>query len=233
MFQPIVALADGRVSGYEALMRWRHPQRGMLAPGEFLSIAEESGLAEAMDWQVYELVFAQGWALVENGGYLSINVGARHFRSAAFVPDLLQLMQRYEFDADKLRVEVTERTLLDDPEQARTQMKALREAGIGLALDDFGTGYSSLSYLHEFPLNALKIDRSFVLALDAESRKNAQAVLQAICTLGHSLEMEVIAEGIETVHQQETLQALGCALGQGYLYSRPKPLHELIDTRRL
>jgi len=233
VFQPIVALADGRISGYEALMRWRHPQRGMLAPGEFLSIAEESGLAEAMDWQVYELVFAQGWALVENGGYLSLNVGARHFRSPAFVPDLLQLMQRYEFAADKLRVEVTERTLLDDPEQARTQMRALREAGIGLALDDFGTGYSSLSYLHAFPLNALKIDRSFVLALDAESRKNAQAVLQAICTLGHSLEMEVIAEGIETVHQQETLQALGCELGQGYLYSRPKPLHELIDTRRL
>jgi diguanylate cyclase (GGDEF)-like protein len=233
VFQPIVQLDGGAVTGYEALMRWRHPHRDLLAPAEFLAIAEESGLAEAMDWQVYELVFAQGWALVERGGYLSINVGARHFRSNRFVPDLLQLMERYEFSPALLRVEVTERTLLDDPDQAGAQMRALREAGVGLALDDFGTGYSSLSYLHQFPLSALKVDRSFILALDAESRNNAQAVLRAICTLGRSLGMEVIAEGIETTHQLETVRLLGCELGQGFLFSQPKPLAELVDVGRL
>ena len=229
VYQPIVELADGTGNGFEALMRWRHPQRGLLTPGDFLAIAEESGLAEAMDWQVYELVFAQGAALVERGGYLSINVGARHFRSTRFVPDLLQLMGRYDFPPQTLRVEVTERTLLEDPEQARNQMQALREAGVRLALDDFGTGYSSLSYLHQFPLAALKVDRSFILALEADSRHSAQAVLRAICTLGRSLQMEVIAEGVETRHQLDTLRALGCEIGQGYLFARPKPLAELLE----
>ncbi len=228
VFQPIVTLDGRRVSGYEALMRWRHPQLGLLTPADFLGIAEESGLAEAMDWQVYEQVLAQGARLVAEGGYLSINVGARHFRSASFVPDLLAMIQRHGFSPRHLRVEVTERTLLDDPEQARVQMVALRDAGIGIALDDFGTGYSSLSYLHQFPLDALKVDRSFVLALDAESRRNAQAVLRAICTLGLSLGMEVIAEGIETQEQLEILRSLGCTLGQGFLFSLPKPLAELL-----
>jgi diguanylate cyclase (GGDEF)-like protein len=228
-FQPIVMLADGRILGYEALMRWRHPQHGLLAPEDFLAIAEESGLSEAMDWQVYELVFAQGGGLVENGRYLSINVGARHFRSARFVPELLQLMARYDFAPERLRVEVTERTLLEDPDQARLLMQALREAGIQLALDDFGTGYSSLSYLHQFPLTALKVDRSFVLALDTESRSNAQAVMRAICSLGTSLGMEVIAEGIETTHQLETVRQLGCTLGQGYLFARPMQLPGVVE----
>jgi diguanylate cyclase (GGDEF)-like protein len=231
VYQPIVVLDGGAVNGYEALMRWRHPQRGLLAPPEFLAIAEESGLAEAMDWQVYELVFAQAAALVSRGGYLSINVGARHFRSNRFVPDLLQLTERYEFAPESLRVEVTERTLLEDPELARTQMQALRRAGVYLALDDFGTGYSSLSYLHQFPLTGLKVDRSFVLALEGDSRRSAHAVLRAICTLGRSLDMEVIAEGVETELQRDTLRGLGCDLGQGYLYSRPKPLAELLESR--
>jgi diguanylate cyclase (GGDEF)-like protein len=232
VFQPIVSLDDGGVVGYEALMRWRHPQRGLLAPEEFLAVAEESGLAEAMDWQVYELVFGQAWALVASGAYLSINVGARHFRSPRFVPDLLQMLQRYEFQPTALRIEVTERTLLEDPDLARSQMHALREAGIRLALDDFGTGYSSLSYLHQFPLSGLKVDRSFVLALDTESSSNALAVLRAVCTLGRALEMEVIAEGIETPHQLERLRALGCSFGQGFLFSQPRPLAELVGVSR-
>jgi diguanylate cyclase (GGDEF)-like protein len=232
VYQPIVALDDGSVCGYEALMRWRRPQHGLVDPAQFLAIAEESGMVEAMDWQVYELVFAQGWALVErDGGYLSINVGARHFRSNRFVPDLLQLMLRYEFPPQKLRVEVTERTLLEDPEQARAQMQALRDAGVRLALDDFGTGYSSLSYLHQFPLAALKVDRSFILALEGDSRHSAEAVLKAICTLGRSLQMEVIAEGVETRQQLEALRQLGCGFGQGYLYARPTELADLLAER--
>ncbi len=228
LFQPILALDGGHVIGYEALVRWRHPQGGLLAPADFLSIAEESGLAEAIDWQVYELVLAQGWALRESGAYVSINVGARHFRSARFVPDLLRLVERYEFPPSQLCVEITERTLLEDPDQARELMRELRGSGMRLALDDFGTGFSSLSYLHQFPLDVLKVDRAFVVALSADSGRNAQAVLRAICSLGRSLGMHVVAEGIETQRQLETLRLLGCDYGQGFLFSKPRPLQDLL-----
>ena len=231
VFQPIVQLESGQVVGYEALMRWRHPQQGMLAPGEFLGIAEESGLAEAMDWQVFELVMAQAWVLVETGGYVTINVGGRHFRSPGFVEQLLRLLQRYEFDAGHLRLEVTERILIEEPDKVRTMMQALAAAGIRLALDDFGTGYSSLSYLHQFPLHTLKVDRSFIAALDADSGGSAQAVLRAVCSLGQSLGMEVIAEGIENPVQLQLVREMGCELGQGFLFARPQPLHSLLQQR--
>ncbi len=230
-FQPILALDGGRVVGYEALVRWRLPKGQLMLPGEFLPIAEESGLAEAIDWQVYELVLAQGWALRDSGAYISINVGARHFRSPRFVPDLLRLIERYEFPPSQLCVEVTEITLLEDPAQARELMRELRACGVRLALDDFGTGYSSLSYLHQFPLDVLKVDRSFVVALSAESGSNAQAVLRAICSLGRSLGMHVVAEGIETQRQLETLRLLGCDYGQGFLFSRPRPLDDLLSGK--
>ena len=231
VFQPIMALDGGTIVGYEALMRWRHPQRGLLAPGEFLATAEETGLSEAMDWQVFELVFAQAWALVESGGYVTINVGGRHFRNPGFVDQLLRLLGRYEFAADHLRVEVTERILIEEPDKVRTMMQELSAAGIRLALDDFGTGYSSLSYLHQFPLHALKVDRSFISALDAESRGSAEAVLRAVCLLGRSLGMDVIAEGIETQRQLDSVRQLGCEFGQGYLFSRPLPLNTLLQQR--
>jgi len=230
LFQPILALDGLRTVGYEALVRWRLPTGEILLPNAFLPIAEESGLAEAIDWQVYELVLAQGWALRESGAYVSINVGARHFRSPRFVPDLLRLLERYEFAPSQLCVEVTELTLLEDPTSARELMRDLRASGVRLALDDFGTGYSSLSYLHQFPLDVLKVDRSFVVALSAESGSNAQAVLRAICTLGRSLGLHVVAEGIETQRQLETLRLLGCDYGQGFMFSIPRPLAELITS---
>ncbi|MBD8524981.1 GGDEF domain-containing protein [Pseudomarimonas arenosa] len=231
VFQPIYRIENGEVVGYEALIRWRHPERGQLLPEEFLSTAEETGLLEAMDWQVYELVFAQAWVLVKDGGYVTINVGGRHFRSARFVDRLLQLMARYEFHAEHLRVEVTERILIEEPEKVREMMLELKAAGVRLALDDFGTGYSSLSYLHQFPLHALKIDRSFVTALHTGSGGNAIAVLRAICTLGRSLDLEVIAEGLETESQLDVVRSLGCQYGQGYLYATPQPVHALLAQR--
>jgi len=229
VFQPIMTLDDGATVGYEALMRWRHPQRDRLVgPTEFLSVAEDSGLAEAMDWQIYELVFAQARRLAELGRYVSINVGGRHFRNANFVTDLLRVLERHAFAPECLRIEVTERVLLEDPEQVLRMMQTLRSAGIRLALDDFGTGYSSLSYLHQFPLHALKVDRSFVTALDSTAPGNAEAVLRAICTLGRSLGMDVIAEGIETERQLERVRLLGCGYGQGFLLARPQPLAALL-----
>ena len=222
-YQAIVEMPGGRLLGYEALLRWRQPGVGTLLPGEFLELAEESGLVEAIDWQIYELVCAQAHALLERGGFVSINVGARHFHGPAFVERLLALAARYELDPARLRVEVTERTLLEDPPQVLQTLHALREAGIRIALDDFGTGYSSLSYLHRFPLHVLKIDRSFVSELGPDSPATTVAVLRAICSLAETLGLELIAEGIETELQRDLLLGLGCRFGQGYLFARPQP----------
>ena len=224
VFQPILDLESGTVAGYEALLRWRHPQRGLLAPSDFLGQAEESGLLEAIDWQIYELVFAQAWQLVAEGGYVSINVGARHLRSAQFVPEIARLLARYELPPQRLRIEVTERSLFEQPELARELFRELRALGVSLALDDFGTGYSSLSYLHQFPLQVLKIDRSFVEAADEAEPGNALAVLRAICALGSSLGMEVVAEGIESEAQLARVRELGCRYGQGFLLGLPQPV---------
>jgi diguanylate cyclase (GGDEF)-like protein len=227
VFQPILALGDGRVVGYEALLRWRHPLQGLVAPGEFLAQAEESGLAEAIDWQVYESAFAQAHGLLAPDGYIGINVGARHLRSPMFVDDLLRQLERYELSPRQLRIEITERALLEDPDQVRGLMQELGELGVRIALDDFGTGYSSLSYLHRFPLHALKIDRSFVSPIGSVSPGNALTVLRAIHALGTSLGLEIIAEGIETPEQLQALRELGCAYGQGFLLARPQPAASL------
>lgn len=229
-YQGIVDIVSGEVKGFEALLRWRQPGGAVRLPGEFLELAEESGLAESIDWQIYELVFAQAHLLLGNGGFVSVNVGARHFHSPLFIERLLALLQRYEMPATQLRIEVTERTLLEDPPQVLQTLNTLRERGIKVALDDFGTGYSSLSYLHRFPLHALKIDRSFVCDLGPDSPASTLAVLRAITSLARSLDLEVIAEGIETEVQREVLTSLGCRLGQGFLFSRPLPHTMLLSN---
>lgn len=140
-------------------------------------------------------------------------------------------LQRFGLRPEQLRIEVTERTLLEDPLQVRDMLNQFDDLGVSLALDDFGTGYSSLSYLHQFPLHAIKLDRSFVSALGDDERGSAEAVLRAVCSLGHSLGMEVIAEGIETDAQRRALIALGCEFGQGFLMARPQPLGEVLAAR--
>ncbi len=227
VFQPILSLRDHRIVGYEALLRWRHPLQGLVAPAEFLTQAEESGLSEAIDWQVYELAFAQSHGLIGPDTYIGINVGARHLRSPMFVDDLMRQLHRYEVPPTQLRIEITERALLEDPAQARAMMEELGRLGVKVALDDFGTGYSSLSYLHQFPLHALKIDRSFVAPLGTEAPGNAFTVLRAIHALGTSLGLEIIAEGIETPAQLELLGGLGSLYGQGFLLARPQPASAL------
>jgi diguanylate cyclase (GGDEF)-like protein len=227
VFQPILSLADGRVVGYEALLRWRHPLQGLVAPGEFLAQAEESGLAEAIDWQVYESAFAQAHGLIGEDAYIGINVGAKHLRSPMFIDDLMRQLDRYELAPRRLRIEVTERALLEDPDQVRRLMVELGELGVRIALDDFGTGYSSLSYLHRFPLHALKIDRSFVSPIGSDAPGNTMTVLRAIHALGTSLGLEIIAEGIETPEQLQALRGIGCEYGQGFLLARPQPASAL------
>lgn len=228
VFQPIFDLHSGRVVGFEALMRWRHPRDGLLAPARFLRQAEESGLSEAIDWQVFEIAFAQAGVLVGRSAYLGINVDARHLRDAPFVDNLLRRLDAAGFNPDQLRVEITESVLLEDPVQSRNLMERLRRHGIRIALDDFGTGYSSLSYLHQFPLHALKIDRSFIAPLGGQANDRSAMLLRAIHTLGTQLELEVIAEGIETRAQLDHVKGLGAVCGQGFLLARPASVHALL-----
>ncbi len=223
-YQPIVELETGSIAGFEALLRWRHPAQGMLPPSEFLLQAEESGLLESIDWLLYDRVFAQVHRFLAPRQYVSINVGARHLRSANFVARLMGLLRHHEVPAQQVQIEVTERSLFEQPEFASDLLSSLRALGVRVALDDFGTGYSSLSYLHQFPLQVLKIDRSFVEAIGQPSSANALAVLNAICVLGRSLGMEVVAEGIETRAQWEQVRDFGCRYGQGFLLATPQSL---------
>ncbi len=228
-FQPIVRLADRVTVGYEALLRWQHPERGLLEPADFLGVAEDTGAAEQIDWQMFERVFEIAPSLPGSGGFISINLSGRHFRSETLVEQLLALLRRHAIRPESVRIEVTERMLIENPPTAKRMLDALRSAGVGTSLDDFGTGYSSLSYLHQYSLQALKIDRSFIADLAPDQTGGSAAVVRAILALAGSLGMQVIAEGIETEAQHDILVKLGCAYGQGFLYSRPQPAHVWIE----
>jgi diguanylate cyclase (GGDEF)-like protein len=222
-FQPIVRLADGVIVGHEALLRWNHPARGLLAPGDFIRTAEDNGSIEDIDWMLFEMACSQV-ATAPDTGYVTINVSPRHFARPGLEHRLLAMLSRCDIAPARVRIELTEGTLLDKPEQASDTLEDLRVAGVLAAIDDFGTGFSSLSYIHRFPLQMLKIDRSFVAEIDTARESGSLAVIRAILTLAHSLGMEVVAEGIETETQRHRLLELGCDLGQGYLLGRPGPL---------
>jgi EAL domain-containing protein (putative c-di-GMP-specific phosphodiesterase class I) len=224
-FQPICALdGSNRTLGYEALLRWNHPQRGVLRPGDFLKIAEDSGLIEAIDWHMFELSCRLLLQHGRNDSFMTVNVSALHLRHAHFDRRLIQLLERIGLPPSRLVVEVTEGALLDNPEHVRATLERLRAIGVGAALDDFGTGYSSLSYLHSLPLRILKIDRAFVSELDKGTNTSSTTVVAAILALARALNIQVIAEGIETAAQRDALMAMGCELGQGYLLGRPAPI---------
>ncbi|EIM04065.1 EAL domain-containing protein [Rhodanobacter denitrificans] len=231
-FQPICAL-DGshRTLGYEALLRWNHPQRGVLRPGDFLKIAEDSGLIETIDWHLFELSCRLLLQHERNDSFMTVNVSALHLRHAHFDRRLIQLLEHIGLPPSRLVVEVTEGALLDNPEYVRATLERLRAIGIGAALDDFGTGYSSLSYLHSLPLRILKIDRAFVQELDKGANTSSTTVVAAILALARALNIQVIAEGIETPAQRDALMAMGCEMGQGYLLGRPAPIAQWRESR--
>lgn len=218
-FQPIVRLADGVVVGHEALLRWNHELHGALPPSEFIGVGEDSGLIEQVDWLLYARVIA--WLRDHRDGYVSINVSPRHFRSDDFAERLLRMLDAAGADPHRLRIEITEVALLDDAPRTLRMLNVLRSRGVLALLDDFGTGFSALSYLHRFPIQALKIDRSFVAGLDGEARAESLALVRAILALAGTLGIDTIGEGIETAVQRDTLVELGCPYGQGYLYGRP------------
>ena len=219
-YQPIIRLEDGVVVGHEALLRWQHERRGLLLPGEFIALGEESGLIEQVDWLLYEQVVEE---LARGGNdYISVNVSPRHFRSPDFADRLLGLLQAADADPRRLRVEITEVALLEDAPRTRRILDTLREHGVLALLDDFGTGFSALSYLHRFPISGLKIDRSFIAALEGGGgRQESLALVRAIMALAGTLGIETVGEGVETQTQRNTLLALGCMCGQGFLLGPP------------
>jgi diguanylate cyclase (GGDEF)-like protein len=230
-FQPIVCLKDGREVGFEALLRWNHPERGVLAPGAFLPVAEASGSLEAIDWLLFERTFQLVPELLQPGQYVNLNFSPRHFRNDDLDVRVLALLETYGVRPEQIRIEVTEGTLMESPERVGQLFERFRARGILIALDDFGTGYSSLSYLHRFPLQTVKIDRSFVMDLVPGERGGSTAVVRAILALSQSQSLEVVAEGVETEEQRQLLLELGCVLGQGYFFARPQSLGHILKAR--
>lgn len=221
-FQPIVRMHDGVVVGHEALLRWKHELHGILPPAEFIGVGEDSGLIEQVDWLVYRRAIDSlaHW----REGYISINVSPRHFHADDFAERLLGMIDRAGADPRRLRIEITEVALLDDAPRALRMLNILRSRGVLVLLDDFGTGFSALSYLHRFPIQSLKIDRSFVAGLDGESHAESLALVRAILALAGTLGIETIGEGIETELQRDILTQLGCRYGQGFLFGAPVPM---------
>ncbi|HET7685415.1 MAG TPA: EAL domain-containing protein [Candidatus Limnocylindria bacterium] len=218
-YQPIFALDSGELDGFEALLRWRHPVRGEIPPGDFIPLAEETGLIVTIGRWVLEQAVAQ--AAAWNAGSdrrigISVNLSARQLRERELVPWVRDTLQAAQLDPELLTLELTETGIMLDDEQ---RLRELRQLGVQLALDDFGTGYSSLSYLSRFPINVLKIDRSFI-ALMGEGTEDP-IIVSSVIQLGRALGMATVAEGIERPEQLSRLRALGVGFGQGYLLSRP------------
>ncbi|MEZ4296406.1 MAG: EAL domain-containing protein [Polyangiaceae bacterium] len=229
-YQPIVALDSGTITGLEALVRWRHPSRGLVPPGEFIGIAEETGLIHALGGWVLEEACAHAKWLESRFPALrldmSINLSPRQLARTELVDDVQRALTQTGLRGGSLHLEITESTLMENTQAAKDRLGQLRGLGVGLLIDDFGTGYSSLAALHTFPIDTLKIDQSFVGRLEYEE-KYAAAIVEAIVTVARRLGIRVIAEGIQTERQLEAVREHGCHLAQGFFFARPAPLDEV------
>jgi diguanylate cyclase (GGDEF)-like protein/PAS domain S-box-containing protein len=228
-YQPQVELATGRIVGFEALVRWEHPERGLLAPAAFVPIAEESGLVLPLGRWVLETACRQAseWCAdpeIRRGIVMAVNLSPRQFRHPHLVDDLAQVLTRTRLDPDALEIEITEGTAMGDADATVRTLERLKTLGVRLAIDDFGTGYSSLSYLRRFPIDVLKVDRSFVAGLPGNG--GDAAIIRSVVSLARALGLKAVAEGVETPAQLEELRALGCDQGQGYLFGKPVPAEE-------
>ena len=224
-YQPQID-SEGRVVAAEALLRWQHPRRGLVAPGNFIALAEQTGMILPIGHWVLEMACAQlqVWGNYNATRHLSlaINISQVQFRQSDFVNQVLSMIDRYDFDVSLLELELTESLLVDDMEDIFEKMSTLRQRGVKFSLDDFGTGFSSLSYLKRLPFNKLKVDQSFVR--DVLINTHDAAIVHTVVELGRSLDLLVVAEGVETEGQRQFLKAQGCHLFQGYLYSPALPI---------
>ncbi|WOD39630.1 EAL domain-containing protein [Nodosilinea sp. E11] len=227
-YQPIVQLATRQVVGFEALVRWQHPERQMVPPGNFIPCMEETGLVVKVGLVVLRQACEQLRVWHQQGATdwtVSVNLSVRQFDSPTLLADIDRVLAATEVNPAYLKLEITESALMQDAEAAIAVMNQLRSRQIQISLDDFGTGYSSLGYLHRFPIDTLKIDRSFVQQIHPGNRNHQ--VVNTIIALSNQLALPVVAEGIETVEQLQCLQALGCEFGQGYLFAKPLPASDI------
>jgi diguanylate cyclase (GGDEF)-like protein/PAS domain S-box-containing protein len=235
-YQPQISIRDFHLVGMEALVRWQHPSFGLLYPSEFIALAEESGMIVSLgDW-IMRTACAQSMAWQDAGlapMVLSVNFSARQFQQQTFITDVAQILKDTNLDPRWLELELTESSIMKDPEEAIEKLHELKLMGIRVAIDDFGTGYSSLNYLKRFPIDTLKIDKSFVS--DVCKDPHDTAIVRAIIDLGHALDLMVIAEGVETKEQLQYLSALECDVVQGFLFSKAlsaKAFEELLVEQR-
>ncbi len=234
-FQPKVDLLSGRVIGLEALARWQHPEQGVIPPGQFIAIAEETGQINALASQILEQVLKDihRWQELGIAVPVAINVSARQFADHDYCQSLIKTIHESGCTLSLLEVEVTEQVFLGDIESAASRLRYLRSAGLTVALDDFGTGYSSFNYIKQLPINTLKVDRSFIAHIDSD--KAEFAIIKALASLCQDLRLNMVVEGVETDVQRQALVSLGCDKAQGYHFFRPMPageVEELLQQQR-
>jgi len=218
-YQPLITLKTEKISGFEALLRWHHPERGMVPPLEFIPVAEEIGLIGQIGAWVLKQACLEA-AKWPDDIHIAVNLSPAQFRDRAVVLDVVAALGVSGLPAHRLEIEITESVLLQDTQSNLGILGELRDLGVGISMDDFGTGYSSLAYLQKFSFHKIKIDRSFVSELE---RPESIAIIRAVMGLGNSLGMKTTAEGVETEEQLETLKKEGCTEVQGYLFSKPVP----------
>jgi diguanylate cyclase (GGDEF)-like protein len=228
-YQPIIDLETMQLGGFETLIRWNHPQRGLVSPGDFIPLSEDTGLIVPITlWILREscrqIVAWQKLDTANKSLILSVNLSGKHFGQGNVVEEVQKIIVETGIEPSCLKLEITESAVMENAEKVIAMLKELKEIGVQLSIDDFGTGYSSLSYLHRFPIDTLKVDRSFVGTME-DGSENGE-IVRTIIALAKALNMDVVAEGIETIHQLHQLRILGCEYGQGYLFSRPVPREE-------
>lgn len=229
-FQPKIHLSTNKLSGVEALVRWHNEKLGFVSPNEFIPFAEDTGLIIPLSEIIFEKACEAQRNLEKMIGYrlsIAINVSSMHFQQQNFVESIQSILQKHQSSAKDFHIEVTERTVINSANETVAKFVKLKQLGFKLAVDDFGTGYSSLSYLVRFPIDYLKIDRSFIQHICSLDEK--QAIVDAIIQMSHRLKIKVIAEGVEQHQQVELLRRFGCDVIQGYYYSKPLPLDELLE----
>jgi diguanylate cyclase (GGDEF)-like protein/PAS domain S-box-containing protein len=223
-YQPIVSLDSGRITGFEALLRWQHPTRGLLQPLDFIPVAEETGMIRELGWWNLQKACRQisAWNACRDGSpplTISVNLSVKQFLQPNLVVEIRELLREIVLPPDTLKLEITESTVMTDPSAAVEMLLQIKSLGVQLSIDDFGTGYSSLSYLHRFPLDTLKIDRSFTKAMGQGGE--SMEILRTILPMANSLRLNVVAEGVETAEQLAILRKLRCDYAQGYYFSEP------------
>jgi len=232
-YQPIVELDTNKILGFEALLRWNHPTKGIISPNQFIHIAEKNDLIRDIDKQLFSDIARQivEWKKINSEPiYISINISSQRFVDSKLITELEYVMDKYKLPDNSIVIEVTEHILMENIAKARKLFHQIKSLGIRISLDDFGTGYSSLSYIHQLPFDAIKIDRSFVSNIHQDDKEHP--IISIIVALAKTLKIKLIAEGIETPEQLKRLRELNCDFGQGYFLSPPLPADEAKNLLR-